>query len=363
MNINHANIYIVDGLNGVVDIVDTFKSVIWNNQYYGKGDFELVVAGIPANVKRLTVGRYLVRDENITSGEYHDVMIIESRELSFDVEDGWMLTVRGSGLKNILARRIIWNQTTSLGKVEKIIRSVINDNVINAADTRRRIPNFILDAEKGFSEDLKQEDTDSQLSGENIADWLVTICTNYSIGWDIFIKDGKYVFTLYKGTDRTYNQTAVVPVVFSPKYDNLVTSTYTYNMENYKNAAIVAGEGEGSNQRIVSVGDASGLDRYETFIDGSSVSSNTIITLETYMKMLTDYGNEQLTATQELEKFEGEVLNNGMYTINQDYFLGDLVQIENENNISAATRIIEVIYSEDENGWIITPTFSAWEDN
>ena len=357
-------IYIVDGLNGVTDVIDSFQSVIWNMQFFGSNDFELVVAGTPENVTRLEVGKYLVRSNDMSNGEYKNVMLIESRELAFDVEEGWRLTLRGGGLKRILVRRIIWNQTNLTGKIEKIIRQVITDNVISPVMPERTIENFVLDTEQGFSDEVQDTEADTQLSGENIAEWLESICTSYGIGWDIYISGGNYVFTLKKGTDRTYNQTVVNPVVFSPEYDNLITSIYTHDITEYRNAAIVAGEGEGTNQRITTVGTATGLDRFETFVDGSSVSSDgEIITLETYMKMLSDYGNDQIKETQYNEKFEGEIIPNGMYDLNEDYFLGDLVQIENENNISAQTRIIEIIYSEDQNGWSLTPTFSDWEDN
>lgn len=357
------NIYIVDGLNGIIDIIDTFQSVIWNMQYFGSGDFELIVAGTPKNIKRFEVGKMLVRDGDVSNNTYQNVMLIESRELDYNVETGWTLTLRGSGIKRILARRIVWNQTNLTGKVEALIRQVIIDNVINPAVSERKIDDFILDDLQGFSDEIKNDDAENQLSGENIAEWLESVCTTYGIGWDLYIKNGKYVFKLYKGTDRTYNQSEVIPVVFSPEFDNLIDSKYTYDLTEYKNAGVVAGEGEGTAQRIVSVGSATGLDRYEMYIDGSSVSSNgEIITLDTYMKMLTDYGNEQLKTTQLNEKVEGEIIANGMYKLNEDYFLGDLVQIENENGISAQTRIIELIYSEDENGSSLIPTFSDWTE-
>lgn len=47
--------------------------------------------------------------------------------------------------------------------------------------------------------------------------------------------------------------------------------------------------------------------------------------------------------------------------MNEDYFLGDVVQVINEYGISAAPRIVEIIESEDENGKSTVPTFSTWE--
>ena len=168
---------------------------------------------------------------------------------------------------------------------------------------------------------------------------------------------------MVKGVDRSYNQSAVPVVVFSPDFDNLISSSYSENYENYSNAAIVGGEGEGADQRLTSVGTATGLNRYESYVDGSSVSSNgEIITLEQYYKLLTDYGNEQLAILENTtESFEGQIVINGMFDYGVDYFLGDLVQIKTEYGISLVVRIAEAIESEDDNGTLLTVTFRTDE--
>jgi hypothetical protein len=137
-------------------------------------------------------------------------MMIESRELSYDIDYGWILTLRGSGIKKIVGRRIIWNQTNLNGSVEKGIRNIINNNIINPKTTSRKISNFVLDTLNGYTDTF-----DVQLLGENIADWLENVGQLYGIGWDVYIKNNKYVFSLKKGTDRTFNQNSVTPVIFS----------------------------------------------------------------------------------------------------------------------------------------------------
>lgn len=351
------DVYVLDGLNGPIGIIDTFESCIWTVQYYGPSDFQLVVAATSENLALLLPGVYLVRDDDMHSGTYKNVMMIEEVKLDFNTEKGWILTVTGSGLKNIVGRRVIWQQTNLSGTVEDSIRHVIKNNIISPTNADRAIENFVLDSKQGYSDTM-----DLQALGENISEWLQTICETYNLGWDVYIKDSQYIFTLYKGADRSYNQNINIPVIFSPEYDNLLSSSYTYNKKEYKNAALVGGEGEGSAQRYATIGTAKGLQRFETYIDGGSVSSNgEIITLDTYLKMLEDYGKSQLTTVSKTEKFEGEIIPVGMYTINKDFFLGDLVQIVNDRGISATSRIIEVIYSEDDNGSSVVPTFKEWE--
>lgn len=352
------DIYVLDGLNGIADIVETYESSIWNVQYFGQNDFQLVVAATAKNIDLLKPGAYLVREVDMLDQTYNNVMVVQDYKLDFDLEKGWMLTLTGKGLKNdLLKRRIVWTQTNLTGLAEVGIRQVITENVINPSDSNRQIENFILDTINNFTDVIE-----IQLLGENIATWLEQICTTYGYGWDVYINNGQYVFKLYKGTNRSYDQSEVTPIVFSPEYDNLLTSSYSHNMTDYKNAALIGGEGEGTNQRTATIGTSSGLSRYEAYIDGGSVSSNgEIITVEQYTKMLEEYGQTQLSQTAFTEHFSGDIDPGGMYIINEDYYLGDIVQVDNENGISAVTRIIEIIYAEDENGSSVVPTFSEWE--
>lgn len=351
------DIYVMDGVNGIIGLIDNYNSVIWNVQYFGKNDFQLVTAANDANMDLLQEGRLLVRESDIKLDNYNNVMLIEKVQIDLDSEKGWLLTVTGKGLKNLLSRRVVWSQITSTGTVETTIRQAITDNAINPTDPNRSIPNLVLDSLQGFT-----DTADIQLLGENLAEWLESICTTYGYGWDIYIKNHQFVFKLYQGTDRSYNQSSVVPVVFSPEYDNLLSSSYSYDKSGYINAALIGGEGQGTAKRTASIGTASGLARFETYVDGSSVSSNgEIITVEEYTALLQSYGKEQIAGSQITKSFDGEVIPDGLYKLNTDYFLGDIVQIQNEKGISATPRIIEIIYADDENGTSVVPTFSEWE--
>lgn len=351
------DIYVLDEKAEILDIVDVFQSVIWTVQYYSQGDFELIVPATKKNIDLMQKDRLLCRDKDITKDTFKNVMVIEDIKIESDWEEGDKLTVSGKSLKSIVGRRVVWKQTNLTGNLEAGIRYVLNENVIDPEEESRKIANVELDEVAGITDTI-----DAQLLGDNIAEWIESICSTHEIGWDMYVRSKKYIFRLYKGTDRTYNQTEVPAVVFSDEYDNLLESIYTYERGDYKNAALIGGEGEGVNQRTTTIGEATGLQRYETYIDGSSVSSNgAIITEEQYYKLLQDYGKEQLNEVSDTESFEGNVVSDGNYKLNHDYFLGDLVQVKNEFGIEATPRIIEIIESEDEKGTAIVPKFSTWE--
>lgn len=350
-------VYIMDGLTGITGMIEVYASVIWNVQFYGFSDFEIILPLSKEMLETLEPGKLIVRDVDVKPGEFRNVMQIENITISFSAENGWQLKITGSGLKKMASRRVVWNQTNFEGaNVEAAIRTLVTDNIISPSDTARRVDNFVLDTAVGFTDTF-----DAQVFSADLGEWIKTTCETYGYGWDIYIRSGKYVFTLIQGTDRTYGQAVVDPVVFSPEYDNVISAEYEMNTADFHNAALIGGEGSGTDQVITSVGTASGLDRHEMFVNGSSVSSNgEIITLQTYISMLQTYGREQLTGKAFVEKFTGEIVPNGMYALNEDYFLGDKVSIIFQG-IRASARIVELIYSEDENGINLLPTFTEWE--
>ena len=352
------DIFVLNGLNGVIDIISDYQSVIWTVQYSEMSEFQMAVVGNKENIELLQPGRYLCRDVDRTSTGYTNVMVIENINLTYDIDSGWILTVSGKGLKSILNKRIVWSQVNASGTVESTIRSVITSEVISPSDSDREIPNFVLDTAAGLT-----DEAEIQLLGETLGDWIASTCVTYAYGWDVYIDSGKYHFKLYQGTNRTYAQSVVPPVVFSPEFDNLLEFEYTYNSQNYANAALIGGEGEGIDKRTASIGDATGLDRIETYVDGSDVSSNgEIITLQTYLQMLESFGKEELANQNKLTaNFQGKVDTESTYILNEDYFLGDIVQIDNNAGISATSRIIEIIYCEEAAGISVVPTFSEWE--
>lgn len=351
------DIYVLDGLNGRKDIIDSYESVIWNIQFFDFGEFVLTVPRTKKNIRLLKKDVYLVRDFDMTSSAFYNVMIIEKVETEYEIEKGWIITVSGKGLKSLLRRRVIWNQANYNGNVEQGIRQAVTDNAINPTASGRKITGLALGPVKNIAGTFE-----AQLCGENLGEWLVETGTAYGIGWDIYIYNGSYIFELKTGTDRSTAQSDRDPVIFSPEYDNLVSVKVSEDWENFINAGLVVGEGEGVNTRTASVGSATGLARYEDYINGGSVSSNgEIITLATYLKMLQSFGEEEIKNRAYTRKVEAEVIADGLFKLNEDYYLGDIVQMEIEG-ISAKTRILEIIYSEDANGVKIVPTFGEWEE-
>ena len=330
-----------------IGVIDTYTSLIWAKRYYAAGDFELYLPASAAAVELLQEDYYLQRDDDDT------VMIIEKIGITTDAESGNFLTVSGRSLESILARRIIWEQTTANGAFAPIVYMLIRNNAINTA-ADRIIPRLEIDVNLNFSDVIQ-----TQYTGDNLYEAIATLCQTYGHGWKIALTDEKFVFSLYDGTDRSYGNAAGNPfVVFSPEFDNLTNSSYQHDKTNYKNVALVLGEGEGTARARATVGSAVGLDRYEMYVDARDVSSNDgEIDATAYGIMLTERGAQNLAENGITTAYDGEASANGVYQYKRDFLLGDIVQIENEYRMQAKARIIEIIETDDENGRHIVPTF------
>lgn len=346
--------YLLDKDLNIVDTIETYKSVIWTTRYFDTGDFELY---IPASQKMLdTIKKdyYVIRDD-----DYTQAMIVKNIQITTDIEEGNYLIVTGKSLKSILSQRIIWAQTTVTGSVEACVRRLVNDNAINPINPERKISRLILGSEIGFSQTMT-----AQFTGDNLEDVVKEICKTYKLGYDILLDldEKQFIFILYQGADRSYNQNVNPHVIFSNEFENLLATNYTESGENYKNVALVAGEGEGINRRSVTIGSASDLDRYEVFVDARDVSSNDgeISDVE-YIDSLIERGQERLSESIITKAIDGEVEANFTYKLNEDYFLGDVVEVINEYGIEMTPRIIEVIESEDDSGRYTIPTFATDE--
>lgn len=336
-----------------VAVVDYFKSAIWTPRYYDVGDFEIYAE---ASLDTLAALR---QDFFITRPDDDMVCIVDRVTISTDEEGGKYVTATGRSLQSILSRRIVWSQTNLKGTVEDSVRRLITENIISPSVADRKIDNFVLGERKGFSDTLEM-----QVTGDNLLDVVINLCKTYGYGFKITLDDQKrFVFDLYQGQDRSYAQDINPRVIFSPNFDNVKSVDYTADKTDHKNVALIAGEGEGLDRKTAVSGSARGLDRREVFVDARDLSTNAggenEIPLDEYYKLLSERGSETLAASVMTESFEGAVEPAVNYLYKKDYFLGDIVQIENDFSITAAPRIIEIIECEDDSGYSMIPTFES----
>lgn len=356
-----------DSTTKIIGIIDAASSVIWRALFFGVGDFEITHDATPETIELLKTGHYITRPDT------DDVGIIEKIYIPESTDAGLQITASGRFAKSVLERRLIYNlsgssnkATVLRGNVETAVRNVVSDNAIYCPfDSSRNIALLALGDVAGITAkiiDANGYAAEKQVSYENLLVYTDGLLEEYGIGAKTLLKNGKLLYTLYEGTDRSINNGAGnIPVIFSKEYDNLTSSEYTYDESTEKNVALIGGEGEGVARFYSLIGAASDLQRREIFIDASNLSKKykdendeeQTYTDAQYKTMLDAKGRQEITPLAKTETFDG-VLDgsNGNYVFGRDFFLGDIVTVQN-NEIGKYinVRIREALEYQDINGY------------
>lgn len=359
--------YILDTNFEVVAILDTFNSFLWTDRYDKCGDFEIYLEASEIAVKLLKEDYY------IWTKESEHLMIIEDSEITTDDEAGSYLTITGRSLESILDRRIVWNETVIKGSLQNGIKKLLDENIISPSDSNRKISNFIFEA--STDPYISGLTLDNQYRGESLYEIICSICEANSIGFKITLNnDNKFVFKLYNGVDRSYDQLSNPYVIFSPDFDNIINSRFLQSKKMLKTLALVIGEetvdeegnvtGYKSTTAQISSGGGTGLSRREIFVDAGDIYSDSgeePLTDDEYKAQLSERGKEILSENSYIKAFEGQVETSKLFIYGRDFFMGDIVQLKNEYGIESKSRVIEVLISQSTEGFNIFPTFSALE--
>lgn len=355
------DIYVLDKNFNKIRVIDGYTSVLWIDRFNKPGQVELYMHADPALVGDLKEGYYLMQKNS------EHVCKIEGLKIETNIEEGNYYTVTGRSLESILDRRIVWQQTTfDNANLQNAIQRLLNENVINPSIAARKISNFIFEASTDTA--ITSLTLTAQYTGDNLLEVIQEICDDKKIGFKVTLNaSNKFVFKLYSGKDRSYDQTTSPYVVFSPDFDNIINSNYYESDVSFKNVTLVAGEGEGNERKTQVVGNASGLNRRELYTDARDIQSkdenNNDIPIATYNQMLRQRGLEKLTEYKRDKDFDGQVETLKMFVYERDFYMGDIVQIKNEYGLEGPARVVEYVMSENvDNGLEYYPTFEAIQE-
>lgn len=337
----------------MIRIIDQYESFIWTERYQEYGDFELYMPAIPEVIAAIEPDYYILNRNS------NKLMIIEEVIIESDVEDGAKLKITGRSLESLLTRRIVWKNTIVNGPIEEAIEKLLNDNVIEPEDEARKISNFKF---QNSSDDLSLYTVENQYLGDSLYDVIQGICVEYELGFQIVLdNEYNFIFSLYDGKNRTFgNVYGYPPVVFSPEFDNLISSNYTFSNTNLKNVTLIGGEGEGTDRKFSQYGTVSGIARREIFTDSSGLTQHSYdfdLTDDEYKLQLAASGEQNLNENKITQVFEGEFDTTLTFVYGRDFTLGDILHIKNEYNIEAIARVTEFVMSYDSDGYRTYPNF------
>ena len=390
------------------------EDIVFNKRFNDVGYCALKVAADAEMLELLRAGNYIYR--------YDDDIIcrIETATIDTNVEQGDYLTVDAVDMNNILAGRIIRWDVTYSGTVAGFIKRLITENVINPAQSARKIANFEFD-DSNFSEFTEKINVVKETAAQDLLQLVIATCKTYNYGFRVSlnIETRKLVFRLIKGKNKATTDSDEY-IEFSPNYANIISSKYKEDMSNYKNVVYVgykSANKDDENVYLLSLfndeNEPQGEERREVYVDATNTSREIdIATLQTIFNgsvkrnpatqgaetsgyyYITQNGAEQKVATFEVsttdgassekitvtdytyllliratgynklaehiktQEFSGEVDTIDTYEYKKDYDLGDIVYVENEYGIGAASQITEVTESENaDSPFSIEPKF------
>lgn len=220
-----------------VFLIDAYESLIWSDRYNEYGEVELNLPYREDFYKACKLGYYLRIRES------QNLMIINQSEVISDSVEGKKHKVKGWGLTSLLTRRVI-NGTVKLeGNFQNAIKRLVNENFISPKDEARKVPNltFLESTDSEFQKLVLEGEI--EYTGDNVYTVIKDLCKEYKVGMRILpdFQSKGITFSLYKGANRSINQTALPHVVFSPKFDNLLSSENITTLQNTGNTAFVMG--------------------------------------------------------------------------------------------------------------------------
>lgn len=400
-------VYILDANYNPLGVIDEAESVLWHKKYNDIGESEIYIPCNETYLELLKKGNYLFR--------YDDDMVckIEKRQIETDVENGDYIIVPATDICKILSGRVVRWQIVYSGTVAGFIQKVLTDNVINPAQSARKIPNFkfVVDTSNGaeFTERIE-----TSTFTDDLLQLIITTCKSHNYGFRLSYDANAHtlVFRLYKGKNKAL-PTGEEYVEFSPQFANILSSNYVEDGSNYKNVVYVSYKAADESVQLLSVyrgmddgqPEPTGEERREFFVNGTGTSRD--ISYEELLQMFpsltkttstdaqgkaiaTYYNGAQIVATSEgtaddekitvsdytyllliraqgdtalaehtdTTEFSGNVDTLDTYEYKTDYNIGDIVKAVNEHGIEAEARITEIMESDDnEDGYVVEPTF------
>lgn len=333
-------------------IIDDYKKLSIRHNYFDHSKLELTIDATPKIIELLKTDedRIFVSRERINEGYF-----IETFEYLDEKKSEISILAYSSSI--LLNRRTVPRQQTYSGNIEDAFKYFVTQNCISPVNQNRKMKNLINSSNNGVNIIVNES-----LNGGLLDEGLWELCKKHDVSYRVLLdhKNKKFLFDVFQGVDRSTEQELNDQVIFAKEFDNVISQSYVDDKSNFKNVAIVAGEGEGYDRVLLTINDeASGYDRREVFIDARDLqrtsqtenedgsTTETIMPEDEYNVLLEERGKSKLTDYERVQSFETDIDTQSQFLYRRDYELGDKVSIKNTQlSVIMHTRmiIIEEVY-------------------
>lgn len=351
-------IYAFDEDLSIVGIIDEYSSLNWAERYNSEGDFELELPLSMASDPRLDFGNFFYIP---TSDK---IMIVEEKKPTRTPTDAKLL-VNGRSAESLLRRRTQIYLQTYLGETAEFqIYSRVYWSVVNPTDADRAIDLFEDGSGDTWPPAMEHEGAVfEQYESKSQYDIIEALAKIVGLGFKIIVSDltatsAKLYFHTYKGKNRSADQSANPIITFSDSFDNLLDSSFLTTEKDKINITLVKTDDsvypvvfvwEGGSSQTPGGTEPTGINRFEGQLetsinrdsDGDDVDD---LTDADVLAIIEEKGEVVIRENTPVAIFDGDVDVRTTFIIGEDFFLGDLVQVD-AHGVSDKARVQEVVRS------------------
>lgn len=299
-------------------------NIQWSRKYYEPGTFSV----------QIPIAQYSNEMVYVYTKDREEMGIISQRNFVVDNLGFQYMQISGYFLESELNDKVVYPLFFAEG--------VLEDKVVEMVNTYKKDIPFLEEAVSlGRGESISFQESNKEL-GKKCYELLKEQEMSFKITFDFEV--AKKRFSVYQGKNRTQAQHENNFIVFSTRFGNLKEPNVLSSSTDYKNYAIIGGQGEGADRVMTEIDLSDGGYRKEIFINASSVEYNKDeMTLEQYITNLQQYGLAQLVENYSVvNNVEFDVLN-GSYEYLEDFDLGDKCDVViDEMGFEIEARIIAI---------------------
>lgn len=310
----NLNLYDIN-LNRIGIVGGNFISCYWAEGYNTVEDFTLELRATKKYKSIIKPDCYVGRDDRKT------LMVIKSVQ-----------TVDGRIIATGRQATRVLDDVAFIGTIEE--GSVIDTSIISAYNNSNKFHN------------LQFKDTnlgvvyEEQISHKTILELCETMCQSADVGLKVVRNNGNLIAEFYQPSLQQN-------IKLSENFGNVKLNNIVLSTENYKNYAIVLGNGKGDERIRVDVDMSNGQQHREIIVDARDLQQETGETFSKYQKRLRARGVEKLLEQQKT----WECAITPLYKeFGYKYDLGDIIQVVlNEHDITMTARIARFVQKQQQN--------------
>lgn len=292
-------------LNRVLIIGETFISCLWSEGYNTSESFSLELNATDDYKDKIKVDYFVGRNDRNT------LMVIKSVEIG-----NGKIIASGAQATRILDDIAFIGTITSGADIEGSVAAAYDQSAQHSG--------------LAFTDNSLGLIYEHDISNKSFKELCETMGDDQDAGLRLVRTGNGMEFSFYKPVKNDN-------LVFSEKYGNLTLDKISTSYEQYKNYAIVLGEGEGTGRVRVDVDKTDGEDPKELIVDARDISREDSESISDYEKRLEDRGNEKLLETQKIFTCAFTPYGNDF---GSKYDLGDILTIYATNyGITISARV------------------------